>query len=326
MKFGIFLSDADARDGNVLTAVEASVGFERDGFYSVSVNDHFYSPLGNPQSNQLECFTTLTAIAGATSKIKLVPAVAAASFRSPPLLAKIISALDQTSNGRFISGLGAGWQDKEYLAHGYEFPSLKVRLEQLDETIQIVKLMCSEKNPTFKGKHFEVYDAYNNPRPVQEKIPLMLGGSGTGLLRIAAREADILNIIPPTGNGRDFINDKPATLRFSMEVLKQRINLLHQFLDEEGRSASSVELGGLALVGLSHKENDKELVAIANHLGFPSLSDAQGSPVALLGTAAQVVDEIQKRKEETGITYYIIVMATKSTREIFVEEVMTKCT
>ena len=322
MKFGVFLSDADVRDGNVLTAVEASVGFERDGFYSVSVNDHFYSPLGSPQSNQLECFTTLTAIAGATSKIKLVPAVAAASFRSPPLLAKIISALDQASNGRFISGLGAGWQDKEYLAHGYEFPPLKVRLEQLDETIQIVKLMCSQESPAFKGKYFEIYDAYNNPRPVQDKIPLMLGGSGTGLLRIAAREADILNIIPPTGNGKDFINDKPATLRFTMEVLKQRINLLHQFLEEAGRSASSVELGGLALVGLSHKENDEELVAIANHLGFPSLSDAQHSPVALLGTAAQVVEEIQKRKEETGITYYIIVMATKNTREIFVEEVM----
>ena len=158
MKFGVFLSDAGVWEGNVITAVEDSVGFERDGFYSVSVNDHFYSPLGNAQSNQLECFTTLTAIASATSKIKLVPAVAAASFRSPPLLAKIISALDQVSGGRFISGLGAGWQDKEYLAHGYEFPPLKVRLDQLDETIQVVKAMCSQENPAFKGKYFEVYN------------------------------------------------------------------------------------------------------------------------------------------------------------------------
>ena len=195
MKFGVFLSDGDAKDGDVKYAIETSIGLERDGFYSVSVNDHFYSPLGEPQSNQLECFTTLTAIAGATSKIRLVPAVAAASFRAPPLLAKIISTLDHVSDGRFISGLGAGWQDKEYLAHGYEFPSLKIRLEQLDETIQIVKAMCTQDSPAFKGKHFEVYDAYNNPRPLQNKIPLMLGGSGTGLLKIAAREADILNII-----------------------------------------------------------------------------------------------------------------------------------
>ena len=112
----------------------------------------------------------------ATTRIKLVPAVASASFRSPALLAKIISAIDQASDGRFISGLGAGWQDKEYLAHGYEFPTLKVRLKQLDEVIQVVKAMSTSEEPRFDGKYFSVYEAYNNPRPVQKKIPLMLGG------------------------------------------------------------------------------------------------------------------------------------------------------
>ena len=136
MKFGIFLSDADVLDGSIKASVDAAVRYEKSGFYSVWVNDHFYSPLGSPKSNQLECFTTLIAIAMATTKIKLVPAVSSASFRSPALLAKIISAIDHASDGRFISGLGAGWQDKEYLAHGYDFPSLKVRLEQLDEVIQ----------------------------------------------------------------------------------------------------------------------------------------------------------------------------------------------
>ena len=98
MKFGIFLSDADVLDGSIKASVEAAVSYEKSGFYSVSVNDHFYSPLGSPKSNQLECFTTLTAIAMATTRIKLVPAVASASFRSPALLAKIISAIDQASD------------------------------------------------------------------------------------------------------------------------------------------------------------------------------------------------------------------------------------
>ena len=324
MKFGIFLSDADVFDGSIKASVDAAVGYEKSGFYSVSVNDHFYSPLGSPKSNQLECFTTLTAIAVATTKIKLVPAVASASFRSPALLAKIISAIDHASDGRFISGLGAGWQDKEYLAHGYDFPPLKVRLEQLDEVIQVIKAMCTSDEPCFNGKHFSIYEAYNNPRPIQKKIPLMLGGSGTGLLKIAAREADILNIIPPTGNGRDFINDKPATLRFTMNVLRERVALLHKFLDMENRPRSSVELGGLALMAISEKVEDPELQAIAKNLGFSNLSEAQNSPVALMGTPDQVTAEIERRKQEIGINYYIVVLATPSTQDLFVREVMPK--
>ncbi|MEQ8663895.1 MAG: LLM class flavin-dependent oxidoreductase, partial [Gammaproteobacteria bacterium] len=201
-KFGIFLPTGDLDE-----AKAAAVAAERDGLYSVSLNDHFYSPLGQPESPQLECFTALTAIAAVTERVKLAPCVAAASFRTPPLLAKIVSTLDIACGGRFICGLGAGWQDKEYLAHGYRFPPLAERLEQLDETIQVLKAMCSEDAPSFQGKHFTVTNAYNNPRPVQRRLPIMLGGSGTGLLRIAAREADILNIIPPTGNGKDFVND-----------------------------------------------------------------------------------------------------------------------
>ncbi|HJP34716.1 MAG TPA: LLM class flavin-dependent oxidoreductase, partial [Gammaproteobacteria bacterium] len=136
VKFGLFVLP-----DNVADAQAAARRAEADGFYSISHNDHFYSPLGPPESPQLECFTVLTAIAAVTETIKLVPAVVAASFRTPPLLAKIATSLDIASNGRFICGLGAGWQDKEYEAHGIPFPPLQERLEQLDETIQILKAM-----------------------------------------------------------------------------------------------------------------------------------------------------------------------------------------
>ena len=268
MKFGVFLSDGDVVDGDIRKAVEQSLILEEAGFYSVSLNDHFYSPLGNQRSNQLECLTAYAAIAQATESIKLVPAVLSASFRPPALLAKMIAMIDRISGGRFITGLGAGWQDKEYIAHGYPFPSLKIRLEQLDETIQIIKEMSTKSNPSFSGEHFKIKDAYNNPRPLQAKIPLMLGGSGTGLLKIAAREADILNIIPPTGNGRDFINDNEATLKFTMDVLKQRISLLKNMLEKEGRTSSDVEIGGLVLLGISESADDIELVKLSKQLGF----------------------------------------------------------
>lgn len=119
LKFGLFLPTGDFAE-----AKAAALQAEQDGFYSVSTNDHFFSPLGTHDTPQLECFTSLTAIAALTSKVFLAPSVAAASFRSPALLAKITSTLDHVSEGRFIMGLGAGWFDKEYAAHGYPFPLL----------------------------------------------------------------------------------------------------------------------------------------------------------------------------------------------------------
>ena len=322
MKFGVFLSDGDIVDGDVKKAIQRSIELEEAGYYSVSLNDHFYSPLGNPQSNQLECLTAYAAIAQATKTIRLAPAVISASFRTPAILAKMIAMIDQISEGRFITGLGAGWQDREYIAHGYEFPSLKTRLEQLDETIQIINEMSSKTVPHFEGKHFNINHAYNNPRPVQNKIPLMLGGSGTGLLKIAAREADILNIIPPTGNGKDFINDKEATLKFTMNVLKERIDILHSMLTKEGRSISDIEIGVLMLLGISKKRNDPELVELSKRLGFDDLKNAQRAPVALLGTPEEVVEEIHNRHRDTGMSYFIFVNGTKLTEQLFVNEVM----
>ncbi|MGR8948394.1 MAG: LLM class flavin-dependent oxidoreductase, partial [Gammaproteobacteria bacterium] len=109
VKFGLFLLPNSIKE-----ATDAAIKAESQGFYSVSVNDHFYSPLGDAHTPQLECFTALTAMAMVTEKVKLAPAVVAASFRTPALLGKITSSVDIASDGRLICGLGAGWQGTEY--------------------------------------------------------------------------------------------------------------------------------------------------------------------------------------------------------------------
>jgi alkanesulfonate monooxygenase SsuD/methylene tetrahydromethanopterin reductase-like flavin-dependent oxidoreductase (luciferase family) len=220
-------------------------------------------------------------------------------------------------------GLGAGWQDKEYLAHGYPFPPLKERLAQLDEGIQVMKAMWTQDEPAYSGRHFQIAQAYSNPRPLQQPYPpIMLGGSGTGLLRIAAREAAIINLIPPTGNGKDFINDPAATLRFDMDELKRRIALLHGFMREAGRDPGAIEMGGLLLLGLSRDANDPVLRNLAKRLGFADYATAQRAPVALLGTPDEVRRELASRIAATGITYYIVFAATPDTQELLVSEVM----
>jgi probable F420-dependent oxidoreductase len=318
VKFGLMPLPTDMAD-----AQEVAQRAEAQGFYSLSHNDHFYSPLGTPDALQLECLTVLTVMGMATKTIKLAPSVLAASFRTPPMLAKIVTSIDLATNGRFICGLGAGWFDKEYEAHGYPFPPLKQRLEELEETVQILKAMWTEDEPAFSGKHFNVHHAYNNPRPTQKSgPPIMLGGSGTGILRMAARHADILNLIPPTGNGKDFINDPAAMVKFDMATLKDRIAKLHQFCQEADRDPAEIELGGVSFVALSNDANDPTLREIATGLGFPDYETAQRAPVALMGTPDEVKQELARRIEETGVTYFILAMASPESQELFVDEVM----
>ena len=318
VKFGLMPLPTDMADAQVV-AQRA----EAQGFYSLSHNDHFYSPLGTPDFPQLECLTVLTVMGLATKTIKLAPSVIAASFRTPPMLAKIATSIDLATNGRFICGLGAGWYDKEYEAHGYPFPPLKQRLEELEEMVQVLKAMWTEDEPAFSGKHFKVHHAYNNPRPVQKSgPPIMLGGSGTGILKMAARHADIINLIPPTGNGMDFIQDKSASLKFDMAKMKDCIARLHQYCHEIDRDPAEIELGGISFVALSTDSDDPALRDIASFLGFPDYETAQRAPVALLGTPHEVKQRLAQRNEETAVTYYILAISSPESQDLFAQEVM----
>lgn len=317
-RFGLFLLPNDVRE-----ATAAARRAEDDGYYSVSVNDHFYSPFGGPRTPQLECFTVLTAMAMVTRRVKLAPAVVAASFRSPSLLAKCATTLDHASEGRLILGLGAGWQVSEYVAHGYPFPPTPQRVEELAEQLQILKALWTQEQPAFKGKYFSITDGGNNPKPLQQPgPPIMLGGSAPSILKLAAEHATVLNIIPPTSNGKDFPNDPVATVKFTMEVMKKKIAALADLMKANGRKPGDMELGGLLLLGLSRNPNDSSLRDMAKNMGFPDYASAQRSPVALLGTPAEVRDEISRRIEDTGVTYYMMFPASDESWTLFSKEVL----
>ncbi len=289
IQFGLFSITGDF--GEAMAAAQRA---EASGFVCFSPNDHFFSPFGAPSDPQLECFTLLAAVAAKTERIRLMPAVVAASFRPAPLLAKIATTLDLASDGRLTLGLGTGWLPTEHEAHGYPFPPIRERLARLAETIQVLRAMWTEERPSFRGTYFTIDGAYNQPRPVQTPHPpIMLGGSATGLLRLAAAEADVVNLIPPTGQGKDFPNDPEATRRFTAAVLLERIELLKQLAKEAGRDPDEIELTGLSLVALAERPDDPSLAHAAEMLGFPDLASAQASPVALFGTPEQVCEQIR---------------------------------
>lgn len=316
--FGLFLPTGDWDD-----AVDAARWAEDNGFHSVSLNDHFVSQDGGQHVPQLECLSTLAGIAAVTERIRLVPSVIAAAYRTPALLAKAAATIDRISHGRFVLGIGSGWNVAEYQAHGYPFPDAAERLDRLEETIEVVKAMWTQDDPIHEGAYFRVEHASSQPRPVQlPHPPIMVGGSSTHLLRIAARHADQVNLIPPTHHGKDFIKDPEGTPQFDRARMRQRIDTLHRFAAEEGRDPADIQLTGFVLANLSENPDHPTFPRLGSYLGFEDLAAAQASPVALIGTPQQALEELHDRVETDGITHFVVVPTSTETKELLAAEIV----
>jgi len=161
-------------------------------FDSLWIADHFYG-FDAKTDPFLEAWTTLTWLAARHPDVELCHHVLGHGYRPPALTAKMAATLQVLSGGRFTLGIGAGWRDDEYLAYGYEFPSPKVRFEQLEEVITICRLMWSEDEPTFHGKHFHIDGASAPPRP-DTPPRICIGASGEQIgLPMVGRLADRWN-------------------------------------------------------------------------------------------------------------------------------------
>jgi F420-dependent oxidoreductase-like protein len=158
----------------------------------ISAWDHFYEapPKGGTQPH-FEALATLGALAADTRRARIGCLVFYVGYRNPALLAKAATTLDHISGGRFELGLGAGWHVWEASAYGYPFPDIGTRLDMLEEAVQIVRRMLTEERTTFSGRHFQVDDASCLPRPVQDHLPIWIGGVGEKrTLKIVADHAD----------------------------------------------------------------------------------------------------------------------------------------
>jgi alkanesulfonate monooxygenase SsuD/methylene tetrahydromethanopterin reductase-like flavin-dependent oxidoreductase (luciferase family) len=158
-------------------------------FDSAWMVDH----LMDDDTDMLEGFTALTYMAALHPQLKFGHAVLCQSFRNPALLAKMAATLQFMSGGRFILGVGAGWHEAEYRAYGYDFPTNGVRVEQLEETLQIITAMWKQEKATFAGRHYHIIDAQLEPKP--DPLPtIMVGAFRPKMLRLTARYADWWNV------------------------------------------------------------------------------------------------------------------------------------
>lgn len=162
-----------------------------DVFESAWLWDHFY-PLSEPYDGpNFEGWTTLAALAQATSRLRLGAMVNGMHHRHPAVTANMAATLDIVSGGRFVLAMGAGWFDMESDAYGIELGTLTERFDRLDEGIEIIRSLLDHRATSLSGDHFTVTDAWCEPKSVQAKLPLVIGGKGPKrTLRTAAQWAD----------------------------------------------------------------------------------------------------------------------------------------
>ncbi|MEN9802044.1 MAG: hypothetical protein RLZ37_1169 [Actinomycetota bacterium] len=166
------------------------------GFDWISIWDHFYGATGKP--DDAACYEAVAmhaALAASTSRVRVGSLVYSIGYRHPAVLAKMITAIDHISGGRADMGLGAGWAQVEYDAYGIEFPPIKTRMNQLEEAARCVRGLLHDDVTDFDGEWFSLSQARNEPRPIQKRIPIWIGGGGEKrTLSIAARFADGWNV------------------------------------------------------------------------------------------------------------------------------------
>ena len=190
--------------------------------------DHFY-PLAEPYDGpNLEGWTMLAALAQATDRIRIGAIVNGMHHRHPAVTANMAATLDHISNGRFELGMGAGWNVMESDAYGIELGSLSERSDRLEEGIEVVASLLRQTTTTFTGEHFQLTDAWCEPKPVQDHLPIVIGGKGRKrTLRTAARFADQWDMTFP---------DTPDAWRELDEVLRGHCDDVGRNSDEIARS------------------------------------------------------------------------------------------
>jgi F420-dependent oxidoreductase-like protein len=230
LEFGLQLPrfDFDGHPGTTRAALASTArAAEEAGFTSLWVMDHFLQipQVGREWEDMLDSYTTLGYLAGVTERIRLGTLVTGITYRNVAHLAKIVATLDVVSGGRAMCGLGAAWFEREHRLYGWEFPPIRERLDRLEDALQLLPLMWGPGSPRFEGKTVSVDEAVCYPRPLQERVPILVGGSGEKrTLRLVARYADACNLVG------------------DVERVRHKLAVLRSHCEAEGRDPASIEV------------------------------------------------------------------------------------
>lgn len=257
--------------------------------------------------DQIGPIAALGALTQATERIRLGTSVLANGFRNPVVLAKDLATIDVLSKGRLEVGLGAGWKQDEFLAAGLEYDSPGIRLAKLDEALTILDVLLRGQECTFQGKYYQVNGIKGTPRPRQgPRPPLCTGGGGPKMLRLAAKHADIISVVPvTTKNGKGLLSG------ITMEKTIEKVNLIKE---AAGERFDQIELNWAitAIVITDDREKTAEMALSAIDRGLhPDLEvdvkltveEILNSPYVAIGSFEEIAEQIRRVRQLTGMSY-----------------------
>jgi F420-dependent oxidoreductase-like protein len=299
MRFSIWPTPAQPWDD----ILEISAYCEQTGWDGVYFADHFMPNGPGPASldgDTLECWSVIAGLAALVPRVRLAPLVTSVTYRHPAVLAKIAAAVDHISHGRLTLGVGAGWQENEHAAYGIPLGTVRERMDRFEEAVQILRSLLDQPRTTFAGQYFQLRDAPAQPAPVQDRMPLLIGGGGERrTMRIAARYADEWNSWT------------------TPELLAHKVSVLREHCEQVGRDPAEIHVSTQAVLYLSTSE---EWLSGRRQEAQP------GAPV-IVGTPGEVA-EIVARYAEAGADEFIIPDSTlgslarkKDTCDLFIEQV-----
>jgi F420-dependent oxidoreductase-like protein len=220
--------------------VEVARHADRTGWDGVYFADHFMvntDDLTSPGVTTLEATSTLSALAMVTERVRLGPLVLGNTYRHPAVVANWAATLDHISGGRFVLGIGAGWQQNEHHEYGIELPRAGELVSRFGEAMAVLAGLLSEPRTSFVGEHYRLADAECEPKPVQDPLPVLVGGKGERMLGIVARHAQEWNMWA------------------SAETLRERSSVLEQQCERIGRDPATIERSVQAIVHVTDDES-----------------------------------------------------------------------
>jgi alkanesulfonate monooxygenase SsuD/methylene tetrahydromethanopterin reductase-like flavin-dependent oxidoreductase (luciferase family) len=258
--------------------LDAAKAVDRLGYRHLWTWDHLYAIFGDPYQPIFEGWALLNAWARETEHARLGLLVGANTFRNPGLTAKLATTLDHTSDGRAILGIGGAWFDLEHEAHGIDFGSgFGERLDWMDEATGAMRALLDGREVTSNGGHYSFDRLRQQPLPVQQHLPIMIGGSGEKkTLRTVAKYADMWNAMGP------------------IEVMRRKVDVLRRHCDEVGRDPSEIEftLGIKVTIRDSEAEAERVMRAAIEHNRTP-MSDVEDDDTFWNGTPEQIADRLR---------------------------------
>jgi F420-dependent oxidoreductase-like protein len=263
---------------------------EEHGVGTMFRSDHYLSVDDRRERGSLDAWGTITALGAVTERLRLGTMVSPATFRHPAVLAKAAVTADHVSGGRVECGIGAGWWEREHELYGFELPEVGPRMEALEEQMQIVRGHWSEGPFSFDGKYFSAHELDALPKPVQQPLPLILGGrGGPRSLRLAARYADEYNTVMATA-------EEVADIRCRLD----------EACEAEGRDPASLPLSMMTgwLVGADRAELVDRAARLSQWKGEGAdgeafIADLRESTI--LGTVEEAIEQLREL-EAAGLT------------------------